>query len=114
MPHSTIMEIPEVRDEIEISMTSEDPTDVPQEVEVDVSDTQTLKEESQEHNVGDRDIIMTESDAESKIPSVKEEIKPEVKLEDLFADVESDEEFPSSAGQDIKTMSSPQAPASPM
>ncbi len=41
-------------------------------------------------------------------------VKQEVKLEDLFADVESDEEFPSSTGQDIKTSSSPEAPASPM
>jgi DNA primase small subunit len=45
---------------------------------------------------------------------VKEEIKPEVKLEDLFADVESDEEFPSSTALDIKTSSSPDAPSSPV
>ncbi len=40
--------------------------------------------------------------------------KAEVKLEELFADVESDEEFPSSNDQDIKMSSSPEDPASPM
>lgn len=40
--------------------------------------------------------------------------KQDVKLEDLFADVESDEEFPSSNAQDLKMSSSPEAPASPM
>jgi hypothetical protein len=39
--------------------------------------------------------------------------RPEVKLEDLFADIESDEEFPSSAGNGVAA-SSPQAPASPL
>jgi DNA primase small subunit len=42
------------------------------------------------------------------------EIKQEIKLEDLFADIESDEEFPSSNARDIKISSSPEAPASPM
>jgi DNA primase small subunit len=41
-------------------------------------------------------------------------VKHEVKLEDLFADVESDEEFPSSNAQDVKMSSSPERPASPM
>lgn len=40
--------------------------------------------------------------------------KKEVKLEDLFADVESDDEFPSSAAVQNTAASSPdQAPASP-
>ena len=41
--------------------------------------------------------------------------KKDVKLEDLFADVDSDEEFPSSRPQDSQDKpSSPQAPLSPM
>jgi DNA primase small subunit len=46
--------------------------------------------------------------------SPKTEVKKEVKLEDLFADIDSDEEFPSSDTLDIKTSSSPEAPASPV
>lgn len=61
----------------------------------------------------DLDITMGEA---GSIEDTKDgaEGKPEVKLEDLFADVESDDEFPSSSAQDIKVSSSPEAPASPM
>jgi DNA primase small subunit len=38
----------------------------------------------------------------------------EVKLEDLFADMDSDEEFPSSTSQDVMISSSLEAPASPV
>jgi DNA primase small subunit len=70
---------------------------------------------SQESDAADQDMTMGEVDQEKEAKvAVKEEFKPEVKLEDLFADIESDEEFPSSTSQDIKVSSSPQAPASPM
>ena len=42
------------------------------------------------------------------------QVKKEVKLEDLFADVDSDEEFPSSAPVKDAPSSSPQRAASPM
>lgn len=45
--------------------------------------------------------------------SLKVEPK-EVKLDDLFADVESDEEFSSWNAEDVKSSSSPEAPASPL
>lgn len=40
--------------------------------------------------------------------------KKDTKLEDLFADVDSDEEFPSSRPDQIKPSSPPAAPSSPM
>jgi DNA primase small subunit len=67
----------------------------------------------------DNEMAMVETDIESKAAvedpaAAKAPEKQEVKLEDLFADVESDEEFPSSNAPDIKMSSSPEAPASPM
>ncbi|KAI5863900.1 prim-pol domain-containing protein [Durotheca rogersii] len=63
---------------------------------------------------GEDDIVMTEIDV--ALAAASEENKDEVKLEDLFADVDSDDEFPSSRprGQDNLTSSSPQAAASPI
>jgi len=46
--------------------------------------------------------------------AVKEELKSEVKLEDLFADVESNEEFPGSTALNVKTSSSPEPLSSPV
>jgi DNA primase small subunit len=51
---------------------------------------------------------------EAPAASDKVETKPEVKLEDLFADIESDEEFPSSNIRDTKASISPEAPSSPV
>jgi len=62
----------------------------------------------------DQDMTMSDAGAvEEKMP-IKVEATAEVKLEDLFADMDSDEEFPSSTGQDVKTSNSPEAPASPL
>lgn len=63
----------------------------------------------------DKDMAMTEDEVQGEevtqaTDSIKTE-KQEVKLEDLFADVESDEEFPSSNAQDLMMSSSPEAPA---
>jgi DNA primase small subunit len=54
------------------------------------------------------DITMADTEA----PTAPE-VKKEVNLDDLFADVESDDEFPSSRGQDTPVSSSPEAPPSP-
>jgi DNA primase small subunit len=66
----------------------------------------------------DQDMTMAEADVQgeeaTQATDSNEQEKQEVKLEDLFADVESDEEFPSSNVQDLKMSSSPEAPASPM
>jgi DNA primase small subunit len=61
----------------------------------------------------DNDVAMAESEMEAK-PVAEIPIKPEVKLEDLFADFESDDEFPESSSKDIKVTSSPQEPTSPV
>ncbi|KAI0114236.1 prim-pol domain-containing protein [Hypoxylon sp. NC0597] len=57
------------------------------------------------------DITMAETNALPVV--IKEEDKKDVKLEDLFADVDSDDEFPSSRPAEDKFSSSPAAPASP-
>lgn len=63
----------------------------------------------------DADITMDEPHALPSVPSGQtEDEKKEVKLEDLFADVESDDEFPSSRPAENKVSSSPEAPSSPM
>ncbi|KAM3083254.1 p48 polypeptide of DNA primase [Clarireedia jacksonii] len=61
----------------------------------------------------DNDIAMAENETNAK-PAAEKSTKPEVKLEDLFADFESDDEFPESSSKDIKVTSSPQEPASPV
>jgi hypothetical protein len=49
-------------------------------------------------------------------PGMKLDVKldDQVKLDDLFADEDSDEEFPSSSKQDIKASSPIDAPSSPV
>jgi DNA primase small subunit len=77
---------------------------------------ETENGDTQGEDATDQDMTMEDVGVQGeKVPevAVKEETKPEVKLEDLFADVESDEEFPSSTALNIKTSSSPEAPSSP-
>ncbi len=73
---------------------------------------------TQESETTDQDMTMVDVEIEGKPVlevSIKEEIKSEVKLEDLFADMDSDDEFNSSTGQDFKISSSPpEATASPV
>jgi len=57
----------------------------------------------------DGDVVMDEGATEPV-----EAPKKEVKLDELFADVDSDDEFPSSRPQDTPTSSSPDTPPSPM
>jgi DNA primase small subunit len=102
MPHSVT---PEARE----------PDEEPMATDVEASqDASEHEEDDQDHDMA---MIETIGEAaatvEKSAPAVDVE-KQEVKLEDLFADVESDEEFPSSNAQDVKMSSSPEAPASPM
>lgn len=71
------------------------------------TDTQTLDGDSQNSENTDQDTTMVDNEASAVV------VKDEVRLEDLFADIDSDEEFPSSTGN-MKVTSSPQAPESPM
>jgi len=76
----------------------------------------TLKGDSQVSNDADKDMTMADVGVEGDdVTVVKLEIKPELKLEDLFADMDSDDEFPSSTVlQNVKGESSPEAPSSPV
>ena len=71
-----------------------------------------------ENRDGDNDTAMVEADTQDGEGALATDSngheKQEVKLEDLFADVESDEEFPSSSAHDVKMSSSPEPPASPL
>jgi DNA primase small subunit len=62
----------------------------------------------------DQDMTMADADVEEEKTPVKAEPAADIKLEDLFADMDSDDEFPSSTDQDMKISSSPEAPASPV
>ncbi|KAI8964216.1 prim-pol domain-containing protein [Daldinia sp. FL1419] len=74
-----------------------------------MADAPTRNDESQDV---DNDITMAETNA---LPGpIKDEEKKDAKLEELFADVDSDEEFPSSRPGKTEFSSSPAAPASPM
>lgn len=89
-------------------------------VESQVSDVTMAGEvqngESQE-STAEEDMTMAdvnvEEDEQPKPTTTNPSNISEVKLEDLFADIDSDEEFPSSA-PGIKAEGSPEAPASPM
>lgn len=102
MPHSTSPEVQEP--DAEATATH-----------IEASDDASMHDEEDQ----DQDVAMVETSvevdavAENSAP-VEAQEKQEVKLEELFADVESDEEFPSSNTQEIKISSSPDAPASPM
>ncbi|KAI0903739.1 DNA primase small subunit [Ustulina deusta] len=54
------------------------------------------------------------ADDDVKMTGANGDEKSDVKLEDLFADVESDEEFPSSRQDEVKPSSPPVAPSSPV
>ncbi|KAL5323338.1 hypothetical protein ACEPPN_007872 [Leptodophora sp. 'Broadleaf-Isolate-01'] len=73
--------------------------------------------DTQESESADHDMTMADVAEADTVPEVhvKPEIAAEVKLEDLFADMDSDEEFLSSTGQNLKiTSSPPEAPPSPV
>lgn len=118
MPHSVSPEEPATPNEDAIV---EEPK--PDNVETQESEGTAIADsvgpigESQASEGVDEDMAMEDAGGEEEEisePPVKTEIKSEVKLEDLFADIDSDEEFPSSAGQDEKLSSSPEAPEPPM
>ncbi len=119
MPHSVTPEglSPAAQENEDVEMKMEDGAEengldgLAQHEDADVDD-----EEENEITMGETGI---QGEAVVPTPAV-DDIKQEVKLEDLFADEDSDEEFPSSSnnnlsnGQNGKLPSSPEAPASPM
>jgi DNA primase small subunit len=108
------------------SITPEEDISYDQDMAIDIEATNveseftqamlTVEDEVQDGGVSDQDITMADPVAERESKEqklVKVEERSEVKLEDLFADVESDEEFPSSA-PGPKLEDSPETPASPV
>lgn len=82
-----------------------------------VVNTEPENGNTQGDDVADQDMAMEDVGVQGEKvleSAVKEESKSEVKLEDLFADVESDEEFPSSTALNVKSSSPPAAPSSPV
>ncbi|TVY13814.1 DNA primase small subunit [Lachnellula arida] len=82
-----------------------------------VVNTEPENGNTQGDDVADQDMAMEDVGVQGEKvleSAVKEESKSEVKLEDLFADVESDEEFPSSTALNVKPSSPPEAPSSPV
>lgn len=81
-----------------------------------MADTPTQNGDSQP-TIADTDVTMGEADADADVEAEAKtncDEKKDVKLEDLFADADSDEEFPSSRPAQVKPSSSPAAPSSPL
>lgn len=97
MPHSVASEM----SPIEIDMMAEE------------AEPMKLENQNQDTSENEQDMTIAEPGIEGA-ETEQPDIKQDVKLEDLFADVESDEEFPSSNVQDDKIPSSPEVPTSPM
>lgn len=114
MPHSTSSEDPPVSDQDAIIAGTDDNVGEHQTIErTMIVDADTNSGNSQLSNTMDQDMDMEDAGVEGEdIPQIKTELKPEVKLEDLFADMDSDEEFPSSADTNLKVEGSPEAPLS--
>ena len=119
MPHSVSPEDPQIPDQdaIHHSETDNDNGDSQTTNGTAVADSEAQNGESQPTEALDQDMTMADVGVQgAEVPqvTVKAEIRSEVKLEDLFADIDSDDEFPSSTGQNIKVSSSPEAPSSPV
>jgi len=113
MPHSVSPEDPASPDQgAAIEETRIDDVETQESEGTAVADSVGPLGESQVSD--DQDMTMADAGAVEETRPVKVETATEVKLEDLFADMDSDEEFPSSTVQDVKISSSPDAPASPV
>jgi DNA primase small subunit len=60
-------------------------------------DDAAIPSQVEDHAVGEADVDMDQSQSQSQTQGRDEQTKKDVKLEDLFADVDSDDDFPSSA-----------------
>lgn len=114
MPHSTSPAEPAAEPEDTI-ITENGPDTAAAEVQAADMEALGLEspgEDSANVENADEDITMAESGVQGEpVPDMAQ--KQDIKLEDLFADEDSDEEFPSSI-VNIKQASSPQAPLSPV
>lgn len=119
MPHSVSIEQPSPADETMATVSVTHHGDVSA---VEAEKPAGENGNPQESETADQDMTMADvvpNDTNSApVEAVEAEAASEVKLEDLFADMDSDEEFPSSTGQDATNFtSSPpeaEAPLSPV
>ncbi len=113
MPHSESPETTETLDR-DMAVDVEPETAAVGEKEA----SEAAGEEAQNGDSTEQDITMAEAipiEAPKKDVAVKAEGRSGGNLDDLFADMDSDEEFPSSApGSEPKVESSPEAPGSPL
>jgi DNA primase small subunit len=117
MPHSISPDESKIPDQDAMLETETDNGDTQTSDGTMIADSEAQNIESQTSDAVDQDMAMADVGVQgAQVPevTVKIEIQSEVKLEDLFADVDSDDEFPSSTGRNIKTSSSPEAPSSPV
>lgn len=116
MPHSVSPEDTTTQDTfIADAETNNDETQTTEDTVM--ADAAANHGDSQLSEAMDQDMTMVDAGVEGEVVpevTVKAEEMSEVKLEDLFADMESDEEFPSSNTRDTKVSSSPEAPSSPV
>jgi DNA primase small subunit len=110
MPHSVSPEGPASPNQDEI-VEEPKPDNIEREGTAVAESIRPIRESQ---NSDDQDMTMADTDSGEENTPVKTEITPELKLEDLFADIDSDEEFPCSTSQDVKTPNSPEAPESPL
>ena len=112
MPHSVSPEDPASPDQ---GATIEEPrVDVETQESEGTAVADSMEPIGESQTSDEQDMTMADAGAVEETIPVKVETATEVKLEDLFADMDSDEEFPSSTVQDVKISSSPDAPASPV
>ncbi|KAK6609713.1 DNA primase small subunit [Botrytis cinerea] len=109
MPHSISTGEPSIKSQENMADSEEnrDDAQISQEAENASANTQVAELND------DEDITMADAGVQSEaIPQAAAKI--ETNLSDLFADLESDDEFPSTNAKEEKVSSSPEAPASPV
>ena len=115
MPHSVSPEGPSAPDQDATIADAETNGETQSTSQSMAGEAETSNGDSQNNNAVDQDMETENAGAEGDdVPQIKPEAKIDIKLEDLFADMESDDEFPNSIGHDIKAEDSPEAPLSPM
>ena len=115
MPHSVSPEDPSAPDQDAMIADAETNGEIQSTSQSIAGEAETSNGDSQNNNAVDQDMEIENAGAEGDdVFQIKPDAKYDIKLEDLFADVESDNEFPSSIGHDIKVEDSPEAPLSPM
>lgn len=108
MPHS-IPEATSAENEITTPAGEEMETDEAQTTQMEVTKTEATNDTPDEE-MSTKDAILDQGE-DTEVAKAKQDVK----LEDIFADDDSDEEFPSSNQQKVKVSSSPpEAPSSPV